>query len=464
VLNNWQLVEGVRTMEFEKFKKQLLDRAIEYGFENCAIEYEVRKSFQIKVFEGNVADYKNTHSVGLAFRGVFEDKMGYAFTEKIDENIIQDILQNAKFNAKIVTEEDKEVLYEGDIAYPSYESYNKKLEGYCIEDKINLAKIMEKEALELDKRVQSVDYCIFSTGITELYISNTLGLELYKKSNIALAYIGCRVTENGKIKSFGEQWFGNDLSIFDPKVLAKKAVEKAISYLDAQSILSRKYEVIISNEVMSNLLGALISNFYAEYVQKGFSILKDKIGIKVASDIITIKDDAIFNNNIGNSNFDMEGVSTFNKIVIEKGILKTYLHNLKSSKKDKTKPTGNGFKSSLKATMGTSAINFYIEPSDTTYQQMIESMNDGVIITSISGMHAGINSISCDFSLSADGFLVKNGSIIKAVEQITIAGNFFDMLKNVIQIGNDLKFNYPNSNGSFGSPSIKIKELDITGI
>jgi PmbA protein len=455
------LAEGAKIMHFNEFKNILFSKAKDYGFENCAIEYQKGNSFQVRIFKGEISEYKNSSYAAIAFRGLINGKMGYAFTEKIQEDIIHDMLENASFNAKIINE--KEILFKGDSTYKTYNGYNEQLEKYSVEDKINFAKTMEKEALIIDKRVVSVDHCIFSSGVSETTISNTLGLKLHKKSNVAIVYLGCRVEESGKIKSFGEKFFGNDISKFDPKEIAQKAVEKSLSYLNSESINSGKYEVILKNEVMCMLLGSVVSNFYASSVQKGFSLLKDKIGTKIASDIINIKDDGIFMGNIGNETFDSEGVATKNKVIIENGVLQTYLYNLKTAEKDNVKPTGNGFKQSIKSNIDTSATNFYITPSSTKYLQMVKNMKKGVIITEVKGLHSGINSISCDFSLSADGFFVENGKITKPLEQITIAGNFFDMLKDVIEISNDLKFEYPMGSGTFGSPSIKIKSLDITG-
>ena len=450
-------------MEFNEFKNIFFQKAVEYGFKDCALDYQISKSFQVKIFEGEVLEYKNSSSEIIAFRGNIHQKMGYSFSEKMDINIIDDMLVNASFNAEVVGDNEKEILYKDEKNLKDI-NFNESLAELSVSHKINLAKTMESEALSLDKRVVSVDYCIFSSGESEIYISNNLGLNLYKKNNSALAYVACRFKENEKVKSHAQKWFGNNINDFDPKELSAKCVKQGLKYLDATSVPSGKYEVILQNEVMSDLLGNLITNFYAEYVQKGLSILKDKLGKEVASSIITIKDDAKFKHNLGNSIFDFEGISTQNKIIIENGILKNYLYNLKTAQKDEVESTGNGFKSSVKSYVVTSAINFYIEPLKNSYDNMVKEMTKGLIITEISGLHSGINSVSCDFSLSASGFYVEEGKVIHSVEQITIAGNFFDMLKDVIDVGNDLEFDYPSGNGTFGSPSIKVKSLDVAGV
>ncbi|MDE6357898.1 MAG: TldD/PmbA family protein, partial [Eubacteriales bacterium] len=172
-----------------------------------------------------------------------------------------------------------------------------------------------------------------------------------------------------------------------------------------------------------------------------------------------VLDNPLIEKGYGSTSFDSEGVACFNKSVVEKGILKTYLYNLKSAKKDGVKSTGNGFKGGFKGSIGTNVTNFYIENGKTDFNEMIKNVSNGIFIKELSGLHAGVNGISGDFSLLAEGFLIENGKITTPVEQITIAGNYFEMMKNIKDLANDLKF----STSGVGSPSIFVGELDIAG-
>ena len=140
-------------------------------------------------------------------------------------------------------------------------------------------------------------------------------------------------------------------------------------------------------------------------------------------------------------------------------MLKTYLYNLKTAKKDGVKSTGNGFKSGYKGKIGISPTNFYIKNGNKPLDNLFENVKDGVYITEMSGLHAGVNNISGDFSVLASGYLIENGKKSKAVEQITIAGNFYNMMLNVKDIANDLKF----ALNGIGSPSIFVGELSVSG-
>ena len=187
--------------------------------------------------------------------------------------------------------------------------------------------------------------------------------------------------------------------------------------------------------------------------------IKDKENTMIASEKVTIIDNPLLDNGLSSAPFDDEGVATFTKELVYEGKLNTLLHNLKTAHKQGVKSTGNGFKSSYASPISVSPTNFYIEPGTNSLEEIIKKINKGLIITDFAGLHSGANSITGDFSLAAKGFYIENGTKTKPVEQITVAGNFFALLKDVEEIGNDLKF--PMS--SVGSPSILIKELSIAG-
>ena len=197
--------------------------------------------------------------------------------------------------------------------------------------------------------------------------------------------------------------------------------------------------------------------FSAEAVQKNISKLKGKLNEPVASSIVTLVDDPFLKDGLANSSFDDEGVPTSYKEIIQDGILKTYLYNLKTAYKDGVSSTGNGVKGSYKGTVGISSFNLYIKPSDKSFDKMIENIKEGIFITDFAGLHSGLNTISGDFSLAGEGFYIKDGKIDRPLNQITISGNFFELLKNIKDIANDIKFSF----SSVGSPSIMVEGLKV---
>jgi PmbA protein len=125
-------------------------------------------------------------------------------------------------------------------------------------------------------------------------------------------------------------------------------------------------------------------------------------------------------------------------------------------------PTGHGHKSSYKDSVGVSPSNFYVEPGNKSYEELYAGLEEGIIITSLAGLHSGANPISGDFSLAADGFYVKDGKIVSPTNQMTIAGNFFELMQDIVDVGSDLIFSPMDSYGYIGSPSLTIKGLAVT--
>ena len=450
-------------MDIKLFKDSLFKKAKEYGFEEYEIYYNSGSSFSVSIFQGEIEEYKNTGYQGAGFRGLYNGKMGYAYSEAVNEDAIEFLLKNAMDNAALIENED-ERLYKGDENYEKTSPVSENLLNTTVEEKIGFALAMEKEALSLDERVSSVDSAAVISELGDTYMANSYGLELFKQDGFATAYVEVSAKENEDVKINYEVWQGKDFTYFKPEEISKKAVNKTIASLGAKSVESGKYNLIIENKTAIDLIGVYLSAFYAETVQKGFSLLCGKIGEAIANPIVNMHDNTDHEKSLTPLFFDSEGVKVRNKVVVKNGVLKTYLYNYKAALKDGVAPTGNGFKSSFKGLVSTACANMYIEPGDEEFDELVRKMNSGLVISDLSGLHSGCNVISGDFSLLAEGFLVENGKISRPVEQITIAGNIFQLLKDIKAIGNDLKFEPVGVGGSLGSPSLFIENISVAGL
>ncbi|HBH11941.1 MAG TPA: TldD/PmbA family protein, partial [Clostridiales bacterium] len=372
------------------------------------------------------------------------------------------LVEEAMQNAIIIDSDDEENIYIGSDEYEEINNYNPILDQVTEEQKIQLTLDLEKEAMSLDDRIQSVQYCAYGDVTGETNIINSKGLSLSTKSNIAFAYVGV-VAKNGDDLKTGMAYKAtNDFFKIDSKEIAKEAVKEAVSMLGAESVQSGNYPIILRNNVACDLLESFSDVFSAENVQKNLSQLKHKIGQKIASDNLNIIDNPHMEDGFASTPFDGEGYPTQIKKVIENGILKTYLHNLKTSEKDGVSSTGNASRGSYKSIIDISPSNFFIENGTYSMDDMINGIDKGLLLIELQGLHSGLNSVSGDFSLACYGYLVEEGKISKPVNQITVSGNFFKMIKNIEMIGNDLKFGLP-AGSYFGAPSLKIKELSIAG-
>ena len=439
--------------------KSLFDAGFAAGLTEMEVYLVEDESFSCKVFEQVVDSYSLSVTRGLSFRGLFEGKMGYTYTEKCEDSSIDFLVTSVISNASIIEKDEQEALYAGDEHYIKLDLYHPELEKVSPLEKINFLKAVEAECLALDPRVKSVNYCLFSNGTSKLTLKNSKGLDMHQEQNYAYTYVSVLVSEKGQNKTEGDFIVSADFTKYEPLAFAKKIVNAAIDQLGATKIKSGNYPILLKNTVFGDILEAMSDSFSADNVQKDLSRLKDKLETLIANPLITIIDDPHLLDGLGSASFDGEGVATYPKEIVSEGILKTYLHSLTTAHTFNVQPTGNGFRSGFKSPIVISPSNMYIKPTETSFDSLTDTIQNGLYITDVQGLHAGLNDISGDFSLSASGFLIENGKISTPIHEMTIAGNFFELLKTVKGIGNDLDFGA----SSFGSPTLWIESLRVSG-
>ena len=449
-------------MKLNPFIDKLFEKASQSDFEDFEIYYSGGRSFRAKIFEGKVDEYSVNRTYGVSFRGLHQGKMGYSYTEAFDDGAIDMLIKNAIENAQIIENEDKQFIFAGSKSYSGIEAYNEELDAVRAKEKIKAALALERAAKSGHPSIQSVATTVMQSGSGKMRIKNSKGLDLTFQDNLIFCYVVPIAKDGEKMVDGAAFQIERDFSKLDVEKVAKEAVEKAVSMLDAKPVPSGEYKIVFENECAGDMLDTFSGIFSAENTQKELSLLNGKVGQQIASDKITIVDDPLMDNGFASYPFDSEGVATYKKNIVENGVLKTLLHNLKTAEKEGVKSTGNASKGSYKGSIGVSGFNFYIKPGEKTFDELCEYVGEGLIITELAGLHSGANGVSGDFSLSAKGFTIEDGKKGHAVEQITIAGNFYDLLKDIELVGSDLRFGIPGAE-CIGSPSFVVGSLSVAG-
>ena len=444
-------------MEKNIFIDKLFEKASLKGIDEFEIYFLSNLNTSIKIYQGKIENFSNNQNQGISFRGMVDGKMGYSYSESMEDEDIDFLINEVIENASCIESLDKQFIYGEKANYTETITYSSAIENLDTDLVKDFLIKMEDYALSIDERVKKVNFCSFAMGSGEKIIKNSKGLELHSKENICYTYISVIAEENGIVKTGSHFQLGRDFSKFDYKELSEVAVKRALNKFGTIALTEVPKTCVIENLAFSSLLGAMSNIFSAEAVQKNISKLKGKLNESVASSIVTLVDDPFLKDGLGNSSFDDEGVPTSYKEIIQDGVLKTYLYNLKTAYKDGISSTGNGVKGSYKGTVGISSFNLYIKPSDKSFDKVIENIKEGIFITDFAGLHSGLNTISGDFSLAGEGFYIKDGKIDRPLNQITISGNFFELLKNIKDIANDIKFSF----SSVGSPSIVVEGLKV---
>ena len=449
-------------MDKNTFIQKLFARAAEKGVEKCEVFYQSGSSFSVNVFKGEVIDYNAADEAGLGFRALVNGKMGYASTQALDDEAIELLVNSVITNAELIENDDVQFMHDGSGEYVTIDNYDPAIDEVSAAAKIALAKDLETRTLAADKRIDQLEAAEVMSSSNEVTIVNTLGLNVTSRGNMLGGFVGPVAREDDKVASTFKMFTckGADTSKSDEAI--KAAVEDAVANLYAESMPSGEYSVIMRYDAMASLMATFSGVFSADNAQKGLSLLKGREGEKIAADCVTIVDDPHMPDKAASTPFDGEGVPTYRKEVISAGTLTTLLHNMMTAHKQGVKSTGNGSRPSYTSPVGIAPTNFYIQPGENDLEALAAKMGDGIIITRLEGMHAGANPISGDFSLGAKGYRVDGGKIGGAVKQITIAGNYYQLLKNIVEVGSDLEFGMPRS-ACFGSPSVLVSKLSVAG-
>ena len=297
---------------------------------------------------------------------------------------------------------------------------------------------------------------------SQIAIFNSKGLDLSYENTVTGLVVAAVVTDGKEMENDYQIKLG-ELSAIDTQKLTAKAAQTALNKLGGEVAPTGVYPVVFDSEAMSDLLSTFSGIFSSEAAQKGLSKLAGQEGEIIASAAVTLVDDPFHKDNPSPINFDAEGSPTCCKNVIEAGELKTLLYNLKTAAVAGKETTGNASKAGYDAAVAVRPFTMYIAPGEYTEEQLLEKAGTGVYINSLGGLHAGANPITGDFSLQSAGFMIEGGKKTTHVKSFTVAGNFYDLLKNITAVASNVELPSALGMTAFGAPSVLVETLSIAG-
>ena len=429
--------------------------AEEIGCASSELYYANGESFEVNANAGEIDRYSVSREAGVSVRVSLGGHEGYAYTECIDEP--EKLVDHAADNARCIESDDDHPM-QTKQTYQAVTRADSALKNLTESDRIALTKRLEEACLAMDPRIKRVVYCTAGYDSGAVVMENSLCLRAERSTNSSYLYVMPSVEDGAELQTGFAFRMGANAA--DAEGCAKEAVEDALGKLGASPVDSGCYRVLLKPFAISDLLSAFAPMFSADEAQKGCSLLAGKEGQAIANALVTVWDDPF--DTVAPRAFDGEGTPCVKKAVIENGVLKTLLHNLKTAKKAGIVSTGNASRRSAASAVGIAPTVFRMEPGKLNYDELIKELGTGLVISELEGLHAGVDAVSGDFSLKAAGFLVENGAVVRPVSNITVAGNFVSLMKDVVAVGCDLRFGMPQG-GYFGSPSILVSGLAVAG-
>ena len=447
-------------MNFNEFKELVIAQCQALGVAEYELYYQAGASTSVDTFQHSINEFTSSYSGGLCFRCIVNGKMGYASTENLSAQQAKSVVAKAVDNAINLEAEEAVFLGEGGQEYEPMDD-----KSYALPSTEELiAKVLDTTEKLYAADPMAVDGCQ-TQGIietSEVAIYNSKGLDLHH-SNKASGLIAVGVVSNGKEMSNDYQIKLGKLDLIDTDELVKKAIGGAKEKLGGEVAPTGQYPVIFNTDATCSLLGVYSGVFNSESAQKGLSKLAGREGEVIAAPCVTLIDDPFHCDNPEPRNFDAEGSPTHKKAVIENGVLNTLLYNLKTAAVAGKKTTGNASKGSYDSPVGIRPFTMYLQGGDMTEEELLQKAGNGVYITSLGGLHAGADAISGDFSLQSSGYMIENGVKTRYVKSFTVAGNFYELLKNIVALADNCRLPRAMGSTAFGAPSVLVDGLSVAG-
>jgi len=426
------------------------------GVENYDIYGVEGRGSSVEVKGGEVDRIKVSTVSGIAVRVVIDGRLGFAYTNDVSDDGVRIAIECARENAR-ASEPDDYLFSMPQSSEIDFPLSDEEFDGIPMEKKVELARQLEREALNYDSRVKKIRKSSYSDSKSTVYYYNSNNnFFSYTTTNFSLSVL-LAAEENGDSQMGWDYQSSRFFKDLNPKSVAVNAAVSAVELLGAKPIKSRKIPVIFKNVVFAELIEALSPAFLGTNVLRGKSLFKDKLGYEVGSPVLTVYDNPHEPEGSGSCPYDDEGVATRKKAVIERGVLKNFLVDIYSAKKLGLNPTGNGIRPSISSLPTSGITNLVVERGLLDLNELVKTPKEVILVTDAMGLHT-VNPISGEFSIGISGIYFVEGEKVAPITGMTVAGNVRDLLFGITEVGSDQKWL-----GNVCSPSVLVKELTVSG-
>jgi PmbA protein len=415
---------------------------------------------EIRVFEAGIESLSSAESSGVGVRVISGGRQGFAYVGDLDEAHAREALAEARDNASFASIDEHAGLATPDGQLPvDLELWSDDLAGFGTEAKIQLALDLERLVRAGDPRIRQVVSSDYGDGSAETAIASSRGIAVTSRKTT------CFVSADAVAGAGEDTQTGSGYSVgrgpedLDVAKASSDAIERATRLLGATKPPSARLSVVFDRRVTATLLGILAGTLSGEEVVKGRSLFAGRLGEDVAVPGITLTDDPTNPLAYGASRFDAEGLACRRNALIESGRLAGFLYDSYSARMAGTTSTASAVRGGFKSGPGVGARALALTPGETPQEEMFTLVGDGLFVQEISGVHSGVNRVSGDFSVGAEGLMIRGGALAEPVREITIASTIQRILLHVLAVGNDTEW-LPSSAAGV---SIAIGEIAMSG-
>jgi PmbA protein len=443
----------------DELARDVVRQALDAGATDAECTIAEGDEFSSSVRMRELENIKEAGSRGAGLRILIGKKTGASYTSDLSRDGVALLVKSAIELADITTEDPHAGMPEpdefgsigGDLCL-----YSPGVADLDTGFKIDMAKRAEGAALDFDPRISNSDGASFDNHVGRHIFANSRGFAgEYRASYCSLSTSPVAREGDSMERDYWYTLARSFEGLEAPEHVGRTAAQRALRRLKAVKVDTQKVPVVFEPRTARSLLDTIFEAVHGMSIYRHESFLAEKLGQQVASETVTVIDDGTLPGLFGTSPFDDEGVPSRRTMVIERGVLRSYLLNTYAARKLGMKTTGNASRG-LTGNAGIGHGNFFLEGGVQSPEKIVAGIANGFYVTELMGF--GVNVVTGDYSRGASGLWIRNGELAFAVSEVTIAGNLNEMLRGIEAVGNDLEFR-----GSVAAPTIKIGEMTVGG-
>lgn len=442
----------------------MVQRALRAGADDAEVTIREGDEFSTTVRMGEVETLKESGSRGIGLRVLLAGENGYRVASSSSSDFTADGLEHLVRGAMALAAVTSEDPFTGLPEAGSFGQRTEDLQLYFDDvyslpaaERIGLARRAEEASLRGDSRLINSDGASFDAATGSIAFANSRGFGgAYRSSYCSLVASPIAQGANGEMQR--DYWYSNARSLTrleSPESVGEEAARRTLRMLDAKRVPTQQAPIVFSPEMARGIIGALFDAASGDAVWRGASFLAGKLGESVAVPQLTLIDDGTLPGGFGSCPFDGEGLATRRNTLVHKGVLESYVLHTYTGRKLKMASTANAGRG-LAGNPYTRSYNLFIEAGSQTPEDILSSTGTGLYVTRLMGQ--GVNLVTGDYSRGAAGLWIENGQLAYPVQEVTIAGNLKEMLRNITAIGSDLVFR-----SSTAAPTLRIDGMTIAG-
>jgi PmbA protein len=448
--------------ELEELARRAAEAATAAGASDAEAWAEGGRSREVRVHAGEVESLTEASGRGLGIRAWVGARTGYAYGTDLSDDGLSELAEAAVGAARVADEDKHSAAPESSGTAAEIPGLrNEGVASTQTADVIDLAKRIERVALERDSRVTGVEEVVYVDEDSSAAIATSRGVSGAFGASVAYSFLQAMATEDSEVQTglgFGVSRSPGDL---DPDEIGAEAGDEASSMLGATKPESRTCPVVFSDRVAASFAGFIGGALCADEVQRGRSPFADRLGDEIASEALRLVDDGVDPGGLASAPFDGEGTPRGRTPLLADGKLLAYLHDSYTARRGGATSTGNAARASYRSPPSVSTSNLMIEPGEASLGGLLEQAGEGVYVTEVAGLHSGVNPVTGRYSVGATGKAIRGGALAEPLREFTIAGDLLGTLAAVQAVGAEAR--WVPFGGSVRSAPILVGEMAIGG-